>query len=95
MANPGEFWTSIWDYFDVLGDRGDGPALTGTTMPDMHWFPDATLNYARNALRTAWTDPDRPAIIAVSERRARQQNSATPNWPPRWPGSRAGCGPSA
>ena len=69
VANPGEFWTSIWDYFDVLGDRGDGPALTGTTMPDVHWFPDATLNYARNALRTAWTDPDRPAIIAVSERR--------------------------
>src|ERR1700722_3439418 len=69
VANPGEFWTSIWDYFDVLGDRGDGPALTGTTMPDVPWFPDATLNYARNALRTAWTDPDRPAIIAVSERR--------------------------
>ena len=69
VANPAEFWTSIWDYFDVLGDRGDGPALTGTTMPDVHWFPDATLNYARNALRTAWTDPDRPAIIAVSERR--------------------------
>jgi acetoacetyl-CoA synthetase len=69
VASPGEFWTSIWDYFDVLGDRGDGPAMAGATMPDVHWFPNATLNYARNALRTAWTDPDRPAIIAVSERR--------------------------
>jgi acetoacetyl-CoA synthetase len=69
VANLGEFWTSIWDYFDVLGDRpDDGPALTGTTMPDVHWFPGATLNYARNALRTAWTDPDRPAIVADSER---------------------------
>jgi acetoacetyl-CoA synthetase len=38
-------------------------------MPAVHWFPGATLNYARNALRTAWTDPDRPAIIADSERR--------------------------
>ena len=75
VADPGEFWTSIWDYFDVLGDRGDGPALTGTTMPGMHWFPDATLNYARNALRTAWTDPDRPAIIALSERRATRELS--------------------
>jgi len=65
---PGEFWTSIWDYFDVLGDRGDGPALTGGIMPDVHWFPRATLNYARNALRTAWTDPGRPAIIFSSER---------------------------
>jgi acetoacetyl-CoA synthetase len=69
VANPGEFWTSVWEYFDVLGDRGDGPALTGTTMPDVHWFQKATLNYARNALRTAWTDPDRPAIVADSERR--------------------------
>jgi acetoacetyl-CoA synthetase len=65
---PGEFWTSIWDYFDVLGDRGDGPALTGGTMPDVHWFPGASLNYARNALRTAWTDPDRTAVIFSSER---------------------------
>jgi acetoacetyl-CoA synthetase len=69
VRNPGEFWASIWDYFGVLGSRQDGPALTGTTMPAVHWFPGATLNYARNALRTAWTDPDRPAIIADSERR--------------------------
>ncbi|HZR53521.1 MAG TPA: acetoacetate--CoA ligase [Streptosporangiaceae bacterium] len=62
------FWSSIWDYFEVLGDRGSGPVLTGQSMPDVHWFPGATLNYARNALRTAWTDPDRTAIVAISER---------------------------
>ena len=37
-------------------------------MPDVQWFGGATLNYARNALRTAWTDPDRTAIIFDSER---------------------------
>jgi acetoacetyl-CoA synthetase len=68
VDQPGEFWTSIWDYFDVLGDREDGPPLTGDTMPDVHWFPGATLNYARNALRTAWTDPGRTAIVFSSER---------------------------
>jgi acetoacetyl-CoA synthetase len=66
------FWDSIWEYFDVLGDRGDdpGPAgvLDGDTMPDVRWFPGATLNYARNALRTAWTDPGRTAVIFDSER---------------------------
>ena len=36
-----------------LGERGDGPVLTGGQMPDVTWFPGATLNYARNALRTA------------------------------------------
>ena len=37
-------------------------------MPDVQWFAGATLNYARNALRTAWTDPDRTAIIFDSAR---------------------------
>jgi acetoacetyl-CoA synthetase len=68
VTQPGEFWSAVWDYFEVLGDRGPGPVLAGQTMPDMRWFTGATLNYARNALRTAWTDPDRTAIIFDSER---------------------------
>jgi acetoacetyl-CoA synthetase len=68
VTHPGEFWTEIWDYFDVLGDRGDSPALAGQAMPDVRWFDGATLNYARNALRTAQTDPSRVAIIFDSER---------------------------
>src|SRR6266702_7379958 len=50
VTNPAEFWTAIWDYFDVLGDREPGPAMVGEVMPDVRWFPGATLNYARNAL---------------------------------------------
>ncbi len=68
VSRPADFWTAIWDYFEVLGDRGPGPALAGEAMPDVRWFDGATLNYARNALRTAWTDPDRTAIIFDSER---------------------------
>ncbi len=68
VAAPAAFWSCIWDYFDVLGDRGDGPVLAGDTMPDVRWFPGATLNYARNALRAAWTDPDRTAVIFDAER---------------------------
>jgi acetoacetyl-CoA synthetase len=63
VTDVAAFWQSIWDYFDVLGDRGDGPVLTGGTMPDVTWFPGTTLNYARNALRAAWTDPARTAIL--------------------------------
>ena len=29
VDEPAAFWDSIWDYFGVLGQRGDGPALTG------------------------------------------------------------------
>jgi acetoacetyl-CoA synthetase len=62
-----EFWSSIWDYFGVLGSRGDGPVLAGGPMPDVSWFGGATLNYARNALRPAATDPERIALIYRSE----------------------------
>ena len=64
--DPAAFWSTIWDYFGVLGDRGPGPVLDGR-MPDVQWFPGATLNYARNALRTARTDPGRTAIIFNDE----------------------------
>jgi acetoacetyl-CoA synthetase len=68
VGQPGAFWAAVWDYFEVLGHRGQDPVLTGEVMPDVQWFAGTTLNYARNALRTAWTDPDRTAIIFDSER---------------------------
>src|SRR5580693_6074910 len=68
VTEPASFWAAVWDYFEVLGHRGPGPVLTGGVMPDVQWFTGSTLNYARNALRTAWTDPDRTAIIFDSER---------------------------
>jgi acetoacetyl-CoA synthetase len=67
VDQPSEFWDSIWDYFAVLGDRGDGSALADAVMPGARWFPGATLNYARNALRAARTDPDRRAVTACAE----------------------------
>jgi acetoacetyl-CoA synthetase len=59
------FWDSLWAYFGVRGERGSGPVREGTEMPDVRWYPGATLNYAENALRRAG-DPafrDRTAVI--------------------------------
>src|SRR5437667_6343568 len=67
VDEPAAFWGSLWDYFGVLGERGDGPVLAGGPMPGASWFPGATLNYARNALRTALTDPARIAVVARDE----------------------------
>jgi acetoacetyl-CoA synthetase len=67
VEQPAAFWDSLWHYFDVLGERGTGPALAGGPMPDVTWFPDASLNYARNALRVARTDPARIAVVARDE----------------------------
>ena len=67
VEQPAEFWASIWEYFDVLGERGTGPVITGQVMPEISWFSDFRVNYARNALRAAITDPDRTALIHRSE----------------------------
>ncbi|MER5623780.1 acetoacetate--CoA ligase [Streptosporangium sp. NPDC002544] len=63
---PAEFWTSIWDYFEVVGERGDGPVLSGE-MPGTEWFAGSTVNYAANALRGAASDPGRLAVVARDE----------------------------
>ena len=70
-SHPGDFWASVWDYFDVLGERGTGPVLAGGPMPDVRWFSGGHVNYARNALRAARTDPGRVAVIYRAERAER------------------------
>jgi acetoacetyl-CoA synthetase len=66
VREPAAFWSSIWDFFDVLGHRGDGPVLGGS-MPDARWFGGSTLNYARNALYRAGVQPDHTAVIYRAE----------------------------
>ncbi|MEV5408028.1 acetoacetate--CoA ligase [Thermopolyspora sp. NPDC052614] len=66
---PAEFWTAVWDHFQVVGERADGPVITGT-MPGARWFEGSTLNYAANALRPR--DPDHLAVIFRDESGNRQ-----------------------
>ena len=51
----------------MLGQRGDGPPLSGGPMPDVTWFAGTTLNYARNALRRAESDPHATAVRYAAE----------------------------
>jgi len=67
------FWDSIWRYFKVVGYRGSGPVLRGGVMPEVEWYPGATLNYAENALRSI--SGSEVALIAFSELRPRLQLS--------------------
>ena len=66
VDEPAAFWSSIWDFFGVLGTRGTGPVLEGQ-MPSVTWFPGGTVNYARNALHRAAAEPDRIAVRYSSE----------------------------
>ena len=53
ISHPGEFWSALWDFAEIRGERGarafvDGGAdwMTGAT-----FFPDAQVNMAENILR--------------------------------------------
>ena len=68
VSQPSDFWSTIWEYFDVLGSRGAAqPVIQGDRMPAIHWFSGSALNYSRNALRVGQADPDRTALIYRSE----------------------------
>src|SRR6188768_67282 len=49
VAELGQFWASIAEYFQVQFDTSAPPGPTGT-LPSAHWFEGATLNYAEHAL---------------------------------------------
>ncbi|MGC4887082.1 acetoacetate--CoA ligase [Micromonospora sp. DT227] len=64
------FWSSIWDYFQVLAHTPPTATLAGRSMPGARWFPGATLNYAENVLRMPGLGDDDPAVIAHGQTRA-------------------------
>jgi acetoacetyl-CoA synthase len=45
------FWTLIWDFCSVIGERGERALENGDRMPGASFFPDARLNFAENLLR--------------------------------------------
>src|SRR2546430_8802510 len=51
VDEPGQFWASIWDYFGVLGVRGDGPWLSGGATAGGTWFPASPGSYAPHMRR--------------------------------------------
>jgi acetoacetyl-CoA synthetase len=63
------FWSSIWDYFEVLAHDPPTAVLAGAEMPGATWFPGATLNYAENVLRMPGIGDDEPAVLAYSQSR--------------------------
>ncbi|HYA80770.1 MAG TPA: acetyl-coenzyme A synthetase N-terminal domain-containing protein, partial [Methylocystis sp.] len=63
------FWSRLWDFCGVLGDKGDTVLVDGGLMPGAKWFPQARLNFAENLLRPR--PPSAPAIVFAGERRVR------------------------
>jgi acetoacetyl-CoA synthetase len=46
------FWSELWDFCGIIGDKGERILIDGEDIEKAQWFPDATLNFAENLLRT-------------------------------------------
>lgn len=62
-----EFWTAIWQFFDVRSSEPYERVLGSRDMPGAEWFPGARLNYAEHIFRDR--DDDEVAIRHASESR--------------------------
>nr|CAA6830884.1 MAG: Acetoacetyl-CoA synthetase (EC [uncultured Thiotrichaceae bacterium] len=66
------FWSLIWDYGEVIGEKGNSPLTEGEGMLDVQWFPEAQLNYAENLLRR---NDDADAIVFWGEDKVKRRVS--------------------
>ena len=51
VADREAFWGLVWEFCDILGDRGETVLADGDKMPGARFFPDARLNFAENLLK--------------------------------------------
>ena len=61
VDSPAAFYEALWDFLDIIGDKGDASYEAGEDIRSARFYPDARLNYAENLLREP---DDRLAIIA-------------------------------
>ena len=72
VDRPEAFWSKIWDYCAVVGEKGQGILLDGDKMPGARWFPEARLNYAENLLQDR---SDGEALVFWGENKIRRRLS--------------------
>ena len=51
IDNSEAFWSSLWDFCNIIGDKGETVLVNADNMEKATWFPDSTLNFAENLLR--------------------------------------------
>lgn len=51
VGDRSAFWDLVWDYADIVGEKGSRILVDGDRMPGARFFPDARLNVAENLLQ--------------------------------------------
>ncbi|MDC3116227.1 acetoacetate--CoA ligase [Alphaproteobacteria bacterium] len=73
VNNKSAFWSSIWDFFEIIGSKGNVPYIEPENqMPGSKFFPNGSLNYAENILSGTISGP---AIVFKSEDKIRKEIS--------------------
>ncbi|MFN8831815.1 MAG: acetoacetate--CoA ligase [Labrys sp. (in: a-proteobacteria)] len=72
VAHPGAFWSLVWDFCGVIGEKGMTDAADLDRMPGTRFFPEARLNFAENLLRR---QDARDAIVFRGEDKAQTRLS--------------------
>nr|WP_316652446.1 acetoacetate--CoA ligase [uncultured Gellertiella sp.] len=55
VAERGLFWSCVWDFCGIKGEKGERLVIHDDRMLDARFFPDAELNFAENLLRKTGT----------------------------------------
>ena len=73
VKNKSKFWSSIWDFFGVIGSKGTEPYIEPINqMLGSKFFPNGKLNYAENMLSGNISGT---AIVFKSENKIRKEIS--------------------
>lgn len=72
VEDPGSFWTAVWDFCDLVGDRGErsfveAPSDSDLPLIDAKFFPDAQLNVAENLIWGGGAKANDVAIVSCDE----------------------------
>jgi acetoacetyl-CoA synthetase len=72
VADPGTFWSEMWDFARLPGEKGNVALENAERMPGAKFFPQAQVNYAEAVLNAPGPGP---AIIFRAEHGARVELS--------------------
>jgi acetoacetyl-CoA synthetase len=72
VDNIPEFWDKLWDFCEVIGDKGDGILTNENDIEKAVFYPNASINFAENLLKYKGSDI---AISFIGEDKVRQDLS--------------------
>ena len=75
VSHRADFWSEVWDFFAVIGEKGSGRVDNPAAMPGARFFADGKLNFAENLLQNAdsraalhsWREDGKSGTISRAE----------------------------